>query len=446
MLEATPRPSPRALPTHASASAMETRAAIPLWHAAIGTVWLLTAAALLLWGARDIAAGRWGAPRLLGATHALTLGWLLTITVGVLHQIGPAAMGVDPRSGSAWRGLLPLLAFGTAAVVGGVVVGHDAATRTGWTAVALATLGYGVVLLGPWRATDAGRVTARRVALAFTSLGATFAIALLRLLYGTVAGASDLAALRLGHIAAGVGGFGTLLGIAIGLQLFPGFFGARELSVTWGRWAFRLTATGVVAVVGTALVAPDSPAWVDVLRRGGIATAALGGLLFAAQVIRWRRASRHETLDPTLRGAVAAASALGAGSTIALACAVHPTPPAAALTMWGLLMLPGWITILIAGVLLRVIPLMAWMERFGTADPAVKRSVKVSDLARVGAAHWVIRLLSAGVASLAFSAATGFTSLAQLGALVFLAGAGLLGAQLVVATRVARVAREARVR
>jgi len=60
-------------------------------------------------------------------------------------------------------------------------------------------------------------------------------LALVRLLYGAPGIAGDLTTLRLGHIAAEVGGFGTLLGMASGLQLFPGCFGGRPRSTSGGR-------------------------------------------------------------------------------------------------------------------------------------------------------------------------------------------------------------------
>jgi len=424
--------APRLLP-NAGAPALEERSAIPLAHAGAGIVWAMVGAALLGWGADDLAAGRWGAPRLLGATHALTLGWLLTVAVGVLHQIGPATMGVAPRSITAWRGLLPLLMLGTAMVVSGVVSGSGSALRAGWLAVVLALAGYAVVLLGPRRASPSGRRTAWRVTAAFAALAATFVLALVRILYGRSGVLPDLDALRLGHVALGLGGFGTLLGIGVGLQILPGFFGARDVPPQWGQRAFWGVGLSVVVLGVSAVLPAAALALLPSLRVLGVLLGAAGGVCFVVQGALWLRAARRVAADPTVVGAFAAIVMLGAASVVAALAVAGVAPAARVLAPWGVLMLPGWITVLITSVLLRVIPLMAWMERFGGRPVAERRRVRVAELTAPRVA-WVAMLATAGGALLsALGAAAGVADIVRLGSAGLLIGAAALGTQLVLA-------------
>jgi hypothetical protein len=421
---ALPLASPRALPQMGAAPTMGERSAIPLAHASIAVWWLVTAGLLLARGADAVAAGTWGAPPLVAATHALTLGWLATIAVGVLHQIGPAAMGVAPRSTRLWLLLLPLLTLGTLGVVRGAWSGLPLWSRSGWLLVASALAGYAWVLLGPGRAAPSGRIVARRVAWAFTALAGGILLAGARLLW---AGAPDLTALRTGHIALGLGGFGTLLSIGVGLQLLPGFFGARDLPVRLGHTAFRLVALGVALAALTAVAPMGAAPWWGLLRRVGIALAALGALSFALQTWRWMLGRRSDRVDPTQGGVTLAVTFLAAAGAIALTAALAGTAPDRLLLAWGLLTLPGWLLLFVVSVLVRIVPLQAWMERFSTpASPAGRPRTRVADLALPWLAWTALGLVAGGVLALATAALTGAVALGIGGGLaVASAGAGL---------------------
>ncbi len=419
----------RALPlADAPAASLGERSAIPLVHAAVAIAWLLVAGQLLSAAAGDLAAARWGAPRVVAATHALTLGWLLTIAVGVLHQIAPAAMGVAPRSTRLWIALLPLLSLGAAGVVLGAWQGGGRWSQFGWAVVLVSVLGYAWVLLGPDRATPAGRGVARRVAMAFAALLAGMLLAALRLRW---TGSPDLTALRTGHIALGLGGFGTLLSIGVGLHLLPGFFGARHVSVRTGHAAFRLVATGVGATALAAMAATDAAWWWEPLRRSGVALAGLGAVCFGVQVAQWTWARRNARLDPTQGGVILAASALSAAGVIAIVGALRGQAAAPILTAWGTLMLPGWLVLFVASVLVRIIPLQAWMERFSTAGAGSDRPrVRVADLALPGVARAVVLSLATGVLAIVAGAGLHSVPLARSGALSVVAVGLLLASYL----------------
>ncbi len=419
----------RTLPLVGTAPAMGERSAIPLAHAGVAVLWLAAAGVLLARAAPALAGGVWGAPGLVAATHALTLGWLVTIAVGVLHQIAPAAMGVAPRSTQLWRWLLPLLILGTLGVVVGAWMGRPLWSRSGWTLTAVALIGYGWVVLGPTRAAPSGRRVARRVAMAFAALAGGVLLAAARLAW---AGSPDLVALRTGHIALGLGGFGTLLSIGVGLQLLPGFFGARDVPVRLGHAAFRLVAVGVALTAITAIAPTEAAPWWGLLRRSGIGLAGMGALLFAAQAWRWMIARRGDRVDPTQGGVSAAVTSLAAAGAIAVFAAVVGGASPRVLTAWGLLMLPGWLVLFVMSVLVRIIPLQAWMERFSTVPPVPGRPrVRVADLALPWLAWTALALMAGGTAALVTAALTGSAALAVGGGVAITAAGAALACYLV---------------
>ncbi len=408
-------------------------AGTPLVHALVGCGAVIAGAALLVRAVPWLAAGQWGAPAVLGAVHAFTLGWLLTLVVGTLYQLGPVALRVPARHGALWRVLLPLHVAAVLLVAWGTGTARWRIAAAGWACLLLALVPTAIVQLGPWRAPPSTRARMRLVTLSFVMLALALLVAALRLVWGRAGFMPDPDGLRLAHVALGLGGFGTLIAWAVGGHVLPMFLGTRAAQTATARLVPWLLAGGALLTLPAVMPA------LAPLRAAAVLLLAAGQLLMCRHAFDWFGRRARVTLDPALALVAAAFVCLGAASVLqgvlaggVLLGIVHPASPgiARAITAWGVLFLPGWLSLLIAGVLYRVFPFLCWMRRAGpdarpaAALPAAPRAapIRVTQFARPGLAWSSVALLVAGTLLLAVTVATGAPAAARFAALGYAAG------------------------
>ncbi len=395
----------------------------PLAHGLVGVMGLTVGALLLVRASDDLARGAWATPAVLGAVHALTLGWLLTLVVGMLYQLGPVALRVMPRAPRLWRVVLPLHIGGVVLVVWGVSVGRLHTATHGWSLLLIATLSSAVMLLGPWRAPPDTRDRMRLVTWGFIALGVTLLLGASRLLWGWRGFTPDLAGLRLAHLAFGLGGFGTLIGWALGSHVLPMFLGTRATPQRSSRWIPWLLLGG--AAVSLPALLPEFA----VLRSVSVLVMAAGQALIVWHGLQWFRGRANRVLDPALAVVALAFVALSLATLLQLVLALGAlfgTPFAShvawprAFAVWGVLFLAGWLALLVAGVLLRVFVFLSWMVRAGPGTARAARvPARVSEFARPPLAWASVALFASGLLLLSVTIAVGSESGARLGAMLY---------------------------
>src|SRR5688572_26989666 len=108
--------------------------ATPFWlpasHFVVGLVFLSAFAVLLPFVGSDIALGRFLQPRVVAATHLITLGWLTISIMGALCQLFTVVLGTPLRWVRLSFATLALYAPGLALFVAGLL--------SGWTALVIA--------------------------------------------------------------------------------------------------------------------------------------------------------------------------------------------------------------------------------------------------------------------------------------------------------------------
>lgn len=396
---------------------------VPLSYGLAGLVLLCVGGFLVARAADALARGEWGAPAMLGAVHAFTLGWLLTLIIGTLYQLGPVALQVSPRSATLWRWLLPFHVIGVLVVVGSVSVGRMDIAGSGWLLLAITTTASAIVLLGPFRAPEGTRARMRLVTAGFLALGATLLLAFFRLFWGLGGVQLDLTGLRLAHVAFGLVGFGTLIAWALGTHVLPMFLGTRAVPSVSSR------AVPWLLIAACLLTLPTLRPGLEGVRAVAAIVAAAGQSLIVWYGFSWFRRRASVALDPALATVAMAFVALALATLLQMTMAIGVLTGAVPVStgiwprlvaVWGVLFLAGWLSLLIAGVLLRVFVFLSWMVRAGPGvRPAGAPPLRVSEFSRPTLAWTSVILFGLAILMLSVTIAAGSAFGARLSALLY---------------------------
>lgn len=356
---------------------------------------------------------------LLALTHLLTLGFVTSISMGVLQRLLPTLLKVEPRSRR--LGILQLALFW---VGGSGMIFHFA--RGGWVGMGWATLlvlGAAIVQLvnlrDAWRPARAGRWAARYACAAMLGLVlAAAAGALIGLSKANAFGRTLLPDSVLGglyaHVHLAALGWATNLILGFELELLPSSAGPEPLRAL----RFWTLQAGIL----------------------GLATALLFGLpgagvcatlILAALVLHAAGPTRHFLSGRVRELAVVALWMLLACGAIGWAMAVGLVPEshvwrARLQSAYGYLGLVGWVGLTVVAMAFKLFPMWVWKERFqpdfgrrpvpGMKDLYDHRLKRIADGALV-----------AGVVAVAVGAALGSQPAVSAGAWAVLAGvAGFL--------------------
>jgi len=374
--------------------------------------------------AGDLAAGDLFAPRILAATHALTLGVLTTTIFGALYQLFPATLGVGARSIRVAHLTFWTLQAGVLTMVIGFWQWLPALLLVGWGLLFLAVGGLAWNLLPQRRRATQGRRVGRYASTGHMALGLALLLGLARigepLGWWTVSRAGTIAA----HFHLAALGFVTLTIVGVGSRMVPMFLFAQT-APTWPlRWILPLAAAGlVVQSVGLVLTLPPAVSAGGALLVGAAA-------LILTQFGYWIRHRTGQPIDPAIGYLLVAigflATAVVLGVELLGADRLEPRRWAA----YGMVSLLGWCTLFTLGIAHRIVPFLSWLHLFGGMARGA-HAPPVTALVHRELAWATLVAWSAGVILLAIGVRTGQAAIATVGGLLVLAAAIGVATQLV---------------
>ena len=396
---------------------------VPLRYLLASAAAFILAALGVVWLAPELA-GHYYHPRVVALAHGVTLGWITLAIMGASYQLIPIVLGrpVWSERLARWQFWILLLA------VSGMVAHFYIGT---WPGLVLAAglLAIGVLLhlinvALSLRGFDRSRFTARVVVLAYAGLGLTVVL-------GLLLGADhvvkvlpvDLFSSLHAHVHLALLGWMTPMVLGVGARVYPMFLLAPEP----GGWPERLQLWGLVlavpaVVLGLLLHVPA------VLVGGALAAAAAaGGHL--AWVIEMARHRRRPRLDWGLRLVLTGAVFVGPGALFGLALAADLISGPRFALAYAVLVLGGWISLTIAGMMLKIVPFLVWYRVYSSrvGKQPVPTLPDLSWTRAEGAAHV---LLTAGITGLAAAVMAGSPEAIRAASIVLALGALAFGAAL----------------
>jgi hypothetical protein len=368
-------------------------ASIPFRYFAAAVFFHCAAWAMLLAGAGGLGDFEGGLGLPLAAVHLLTIGVLTITAMGASFQLLPVAT-VQPL-GRLWPSRLAfwLAAPGVVVLVYGLAVGAVSALLAGGAAVVGALLVFSAVIAeNLWRARSMPLVAAH----GWAALGSLLAILILAgLLAGnhTLELLDDHQAAAVAHFHLAAFGFMGLLALGFSYVLVPMFALSRPPEPRFG-WASL-----ALAMIGLALTASGALMRMAELQ-GLAAVSGLGAVVLHLEAMRrvWasRMRKRMGLSFVLVRIAwIMLAASLGLGLALAAGVAIR-----AGTTLFGLLVLVGWLLTFLLGILQRILPFLASMH-FGKAHrrpPLVSELTPELPLKTHAACHLAaLVLLAAGI-------------------------------------------------
>lgn len=321
------------------------------------------AAAALLWQGPEALQSRW-TPALLATTHLMTLGFMAMAMIGALMQVLPVVAGAPlPRPAPAAAAIHGLLIPGVLLLAGGLLIGSPPALRVALPLLAIAfALFLGVAGAGLARS-PARSATALAIKLALAALATTVALGLI---LGSALGFSlhlPIPAVRLTnlHLEWGLLGWIGLLVMGVAFQVVPMFQMTPAYPAGFTRWLPQLLFLSLgLRVVGETL----PPALEKQVASTAELAAAAAFTAFALVTLRLQSQRRRRQADATLLyWRTAMVSALGA---VGLWAAGLLFPALATATghglLLGILMIAGFSYSVIAGMLYKIVPFLAWLH------------------------------------------------------------------------------------
>ena len=404
--------------------------------------YLLAAAAAFILAAVGVAwlgpelAGHYYHPRVAALAHTVTLGWITLAIMGASYQLIPIVLERPIWSERLARWQFWLLLPG----VSGMAAHFYLGTWPGLVlAAGLVTLGvvlHLVNVLLSLRGFDRWTFTARLVVLAYAGLGLTT-------VFGLLLGADHVVKVLPGeffptlhaHVHLALLGWVMPMVLGVAARVYPMFLLAPEPRGWPERMQFWGLAAGVPAVVlGLLLRLPAASIG------GALAVAAAGGghLAWVVQMARHRRRPR---LDWALRLVLTGAAFAVPGGLLGLGLAFDLIAGPRLALAYAVLVLGGWVSLTIAGMMLKIVPFLVWYRVYGPrAGKAPVPTLRELSWGRAEGTAGV--LLTAGVIGLAAAVAAGSADAIRAAGLVLSLGALAFAAAL--ARILAHLARRAR--
>jgi hypothetical protein len=233
---------------------------------------------------------------------------------------------------------------------------------------------------------------------------------------------------RLGLIAAhfhlAAFGFAGLTAVGVGSRMLPMFLMAPPAPGWLLRAIGPTAATGLLAL-GVGLTWRMAPAtWL------GTMILAFAGVLYLVLVTGYLSRRGVRRLDPALAHVALAFGFLAGALVAGVVLVAQPGLSPRGWTVYAVLTLLGWLTLLIVGIYYRVFPFLLWLHIVG---PRLRspRAPAPDELVNPRLAWASLFAFGIGVGLLAFGTGTGSVDLARAGALGFCAGSVLTATQYV---------------
>jgi hypothetical protein len=419
-----PRPGPSGLEARGAPALL-----LPAEHFAAALCFWIAGAAGLVWVAPDLARGAFPLPRVVAVAHLFTLGWITTSILGALYHLLPVVVGTPIRSQRLAHLGFALHVPGLALFVGGMLAGSHGAMLPGAALLSAGLLCFLCNLAATLRAAAVRTLTWWALAAAGTALFATVVLgaSLTGNLRWGYLGTGRLAAIGV-HLHVAVAGWVLLVIVGVAHRLLPMFLLAHRAPGWPGRLAVGMLASGVALLLGAHHFLVPVVLWtVAVLLSGGL-------VAFLAQAVLLFRHRRKPTLDAGLRLAGIALVFLAIALVLAPFHLVYGATAPRLATAYGVALVLGGPTLLVAGYYYTIVPILVRFHRF--APRAGERPVlAAADPYHHGASGAASALLGGGTAALVLATLTGAVWMARPAALAFAAGAAILCVQTVLIVR-----------
>ena len=396
---------------------------VPLAYLAAASLAFALAAMAVPWLAPELA-GHYYQPRILALAHSVTLGWITLSIMGASYQIVPIVL--DRRLWSerlAWW-QFALMLVGVIGMVGHFWLGSWPGLVWAAGIVALAVAAHVLNVALTIRGIARWTFTARLVVLALGGLVLTtlagFILGLDKL-RGDLPG--DLFASLHAHVHLAVLGWVLPMVAGVAARVYPMFLLAREPD----GWPERLQLWGLALGVPATVIGIATDHWL--LLPGALAVAAVvtGHLVWIAGMLRSRK---RPALDVGIRLAVVGAAALIPATALGLALASGLVGGPRVAAAYMTLVLGGWASLTIAGMLLKIVPFLVWYRAY--AGRVGREPVPaLADLSWYAGERMAALLLTLGVAALAVAVWLGDVTAIRAAGAVLAAGALSLTATLV---------------
>ena len=383
-------------PSPASAPAVD----VPLRYLLASAVAFTLAAPGVVWLAPELA-GHYYHPRVVALTHTVTLGWITLAIMGASYQLIPIVLGrpVWSLRAARWQFWLLIVA------VVGLVAHFWIATWLGLVlAAALFACGVVVHLVNvalSFRGADRSRFTGRLIALAYGGLALTVAFGLLLgvdHLYKILPGGffSNLHA----HVHLALLGWVMPIVLGVSARVYPMFLLAPPPQNWSERTQLSALAVGVpTLVVGLLLGLPAGVVGGALL----VSAAAAAHLAWIASMVARRRRPR---LDWGLRLVLAGAAFIVPGLLLGWGFALDLIAGPRFALAYAVVILGGWISLTIAGMMLKIVPFLVWYRVYGPRA-GKERVPALPDLSWAHAEGAACVLLATGFIALAAAMASG---------------------------------------
>jgi hypothetical protein len=388
---------------------------VPLAYLTCAAVAFLAAAMGVGWLAPDLA-GHYYHPRLLALTHTVTLGWITLAIMGASYQLVPIVLGRPVWSERLARWQLGILAVAVVGMVAHFYLG----TWPGLAAAAgLLAVGIGLHLLNvglSLRGFTQWAFTARMVMLGYGGLALTT-------LFGLALATNRVRPFLPGelfptlhaHVHLALLGWITPMIFGVAARVYPMFL----LAPVPGRWSSRLQLWGlalglpavVLGLVGIpGLLVPGALA---------VATAATSHAWWVLEVARGRK---RPGLDWGLRCALTATVFLLPAVVLGVALAADLVSGPRVALAYAVVVLGGWVSLTIVGMMLKIVPFLVWYRAFGPRAGR-ERVPTLADLSWPRLEGTAYVFLTAGVGLLAVALLVGDVAAIRAAAAVLTLGA-----------------------
>jgi len=330
---------------------------IPLAYLVCAAVAFLAASLSVSWLAPELT-GHYYHPRLLALTHTVTLGWVTLAIMGASYQLIPIVLEREIWSERLARWQLAILAVAVTGMVAhfqlGTWPGLAAAAGLLAIGIALHLVNVGMSLRGFTRWT----FTARLVALAYGGLALTT-------VFGLVLAANrvwpflpgELFPMLHAHVHLALLGWVAPMIFAVAARVYPMFF----LAPTPQRWHSFVQLWGLTT--GVPLVVLGLLGVHGLLVAGTLAVAAAAGAHVAwVYEMAWGR--KRPGLDWGLRFVLTATAFLAPAVVLGVALATDRLAGPRVALAYAVVILGGWISLTIVGMMLKIVPFLVWYRAF----------------------------------------------------------------------------------
>ncbi len=381
-----------------------TTAACAFVLATAGTVWL----------APELG-GHYYHPRLVALTHTVTLGWISLTIMGASHQLLPIVLGRPLWSERLARWQFVIFTAGVAGMISHFYIGT-------WVGLALAAAlaGMGVVLhlVNAWlslRGLAKWTFTARLMVLAFGGLGLT-------LIFGLALAVDHIWKFLPGevfprlhaHFQLAMLGWVAPMLMGVAARVYPMFLLAEEPT----GWPGMLQLWGLGLGVPTLVVGLLAVPWLVIPAALAVTAAGAGHLAWVSAMAADRK---RPALDWGLRFAFTGTAFLIPSAALGLGLASGLLEGPRLALAYAVLVLGGWVSITIVGMLLKIVPFLVWYRVYG---PRVGRGPvpTLNQLSWPAAEGLAFAFLTTGLVGLTTAVAVGDITWIRASAAVLTAG------------------------